>query len=70
LLDFDGSSELECFASEYGDQITYLAHRANVQFDVSALLIRPDGYVAWSAEGQSPQESIRRAALSWLDRAA
>ncbi|MBD5656186.1 MAG: FAD-dependent oxidoreductase, partial [Candidatus Eremiobacteraeota bacterium] len=70
LLDFDSTASLKRIADEYGDRITYVARRAEVQLGLSALLVRPDGYVAWACENQSPHASILRATASWLARAA
>ena len=70
LLDFDGTSSLERILGAYGDHITYVARHANVQLGLSALLIRPDGYVVWASEHRLPYESMLRVAASWFARAA
>lgn len=50
LLDFYASSSLRRLANEYGERIKYISRRVENRFDLSALLIRPDGVVAWASE--------------------
>jgi hypothetical protein len=33
---------------------------------VTALLVRPDGYVAWAADGAPDEESLRDALCTWF----
>jgi hypothetical protein len=46
LLDFDVSAPLEALASRWGGRITYVASDANDRLGLSAVLVRPDGFVA------------------------
>ena len=68
LLDFEGSSLLARVAEDFIDQITYVARAASVQLGLSAVLVRPDGYVVWACEDRSSLQSISRTTGSWLDR--
>jgi hypothetical protein len=70
LLDFESRSSLKRIVDEYGDRIAYVARHANVQVGVSAVLVRPDGYVVWASDHQPPHESILRATASWFARGA
>lgn len=74
LLDFTNNKELETLAKEYSEQLLYIASHANDQLGVSALLVRPDGYVAWAAEEESSaiqgssinDQAVRYAASRWF----
>jgi 2-polyprenyl-6-methoxyphenol hydroxylase-like FAD-dependent oxidoreductase len=66
LLDFDMNASLKTLADEYGDRMKYVSGRAKEQFGLSAVLIRPDGFIAWACEGKPDIESAERAATSWF----
>jgi 2-polyprenyl-6-methoxyphenol hydroxylase-like FAD-dependent oxidoreductase len=66
LLDFEGSPSLKMFASGYDDQLRYVSGRAKEQFGLCAVLIRPDGIVAWAAESDAVEPSLRQAAELWF----
>lgn len=68
LLDFDGNPLLKTLASEYGDQMKYVSGRAKEQLGLSALLIRPDGVIAWASDSEPKEQSIRQAAALWFVR--
>jgi 2-polyprenyl-6-methoxyphenol hydroxylase-like FAD-dependent oxidoreductase len=66
LLDFDMNASLKTLASEYGNQMKYVSGRAKEQLGLSAVLIRPDGFIAWASDGEANEQSIRQAvALSF-----
>jgi 2-polyprenyl-6-methoxyphenol hydroxylase-like FAD-dependent oxidoreductase len=66
LLDFDASPSLQSLGARWSDRITYVASDAKDRLDVSALLVRPDGFVAWAAEGYPNHEEAAQAALRWF----
>jgi len=66
LLDFNRSAFLEALAAEYGDRIEFVAGRAKEQLGLSAVLIRPDGFVAWACDNEPDEQSIRRAVALWF----
>ncbi|MDB5136327.1 MAG: 2-polyprenyl-6-methoxyphenol hydroxylase, partial [Mucilaginibacter sp.] len=66
LLDFDMNASLKTLASEYGDQMKYVSGRAKEQLGLSAVLIRPDGFIAWACEGKPNIDSATRAASRWF----
>jgi 2-polyprenyl-6-methoxyphenol hydroxylase-like FAD-dependent oxidoreductase len=70
LLDFDGNPLLKTLASEYGNQLKYVSGRAKEQLGLSAVLIRPDGFVAWASGCEPKEESIRQAAALWFGSCA
>ena len=68
LLDFAMNASLKTLASEYGDRMKYVSGRAKEQLGLSALLIRPDGIIAWASESEPNEPSIRQAVDLWLAR--
>jgi 2-polyprenyl-6-methoxyphenol hydroxylase-like FAD-dependent oxidoreductase len=68
LLDFDGDASLEKLASEYGDLLKYFSGRAKEQLGLSAVLIRPDGFVAWACDSKPKEQFVRQATNHWFAR--
>jgi 2-polyprenyl-6-methoxyphenol hydroxylase-like FAD-dependent oxidoreductase len=67
LLDFDGNASLKTLASEYSDQLKYVAGGAKDQSGLSAVLIRPDGIVAWAADNDPDCSELQKAAAHlWI----
>jgi 2-polyprenyl-6-methoxyphenol hydroxylase-like FAD-dependent oxidoreductase len=66
LLDFDTNASLKTLASEYGDRMKYVSGRAKEQLGLSAVLIRPDGIVAWASDNRPDLDSAIRAASCWF----
>lgn len=70
LLDFTRDASLEDLASKYGDGMKYVSGRAKEQFGLSAVLIRPDGIVAWASDVAPDFRELRKAAACWLMKEA
>ena len=68
LLDFGRDASLKALANDYGDGMKYVTGRAKEQFDLNAMLIRPDGFVAWASDSEPNEQSIREAAALWFTR--
>jgi hypothetical protein len=68
LLDFDSSRYLKNLASEYGKLMRYVSGPAKEQFGLHAVLIRPDGIIAWVCDGDADEKSIERVVSSWFVR--
>ncbi|QKC95888.1 FAD-dependent monooxygenase [Mesorhizobium sp. NZP2298] len=66
LLDFDAHPALQALASRWGGRITYVAEDARERMGLSALLVRPDGFVAWAADGEPDPEQAAQAASRWF----
>jgi len=66
LLDFDANASLQNLASEYRGELKYVSGPAKEQLGLRAVLIRPDGVIAWASESEPNEESIRQAAALWL----
>ncbi|MDR6570358.1 FAD-dependent monooxygenase [Chitinophaga ginsengisegetis] len=66
LLNFAVNPSLEALASEYGDQIRYVAGRAKEQLGLSAVLVRPDGIIAWASDNGLDYNELQKAAGRWF----
>jgi hypothetical protein len=66
LLDFDPRSALRALAGSWGGRIIYVASDAKDRLGLSAVLVRPDGFVAWASEGSANLEEAAQAAARWF----
>ena len=65
LLDFDARASLQALAGRCGDRITYLASDVRDRLRLTAVLLRPDGCVAWVGGSCPDDEEAARAASRW-----
>jgi 2-polyprenyl-6-methoxyphenol hydroxylase-like FAD-dependent oxidoreductase len=68
LLDFDGNDSLKTVASEFGGQLKYVSGTARDRFALSAILIRPDGMIAWASDNVPDCGEFQKAAARWFSR--
>ncbi|HEV2478276.1 MAG TPA: FAD-dependent monooxygenase [Puia sp.] len=68
LLDFDQNASLKTLANEYEGRITYISGQAKEQLGLSAVLIRPDGIIAWATDGDPDYGELRKATDHWFVR--
>ncbi|MEO5756451.1 MAG: FAD-dependent monooxygenase, partial [Mesorhizobium sp.] len=66
LLDFDARAPLQTLATRRSGQIAYVASDVMDRLGLSAVLLRPDGVVAWAAEADPDLEDAARAAARWF----
>ena len=66
LLDFGGHGALQGVADRWADRIVYAAPDAEVSFGLSAVLVRPDGIVAWVAESAPDIGQLVVGASRWF----
>ncbi len=66
LLDFGGS--LETLDGHWGDHVKYVARDVKDRLGLSALLVRPDGFVAWASDTTPREEEVTHAASKWFTR--
>jgi 2-polyprenyl-6-methoxyphenol hydroxylase-like FAD-dependent oxidoreductase len=66
LLDFDSNASLKTLAGEYGDQVKCVSGRAKEQLGLSAVLIRPDGFIAWASDNDPDCSELQKVAACWL----
>lgn len=69
LLDFDARAPLQTLAGRWPDRIAYVASDAEDSLGLTAVLIRPDGIVAWAGDGLADQEALTQAASRWFGAA-
>jgi 2-polyprenyl-6-methoxyphenol hydroxylase-like FAD-dependent oxidoreductase len=66
LLDFDVSAPLQALTSRWSGKVTYVASDAKDRVGLSAVLVRPDGVVAWASEAAPNHEQAAQAASRWF----
>jgi len=66
LLDFDPRSPIAALAQRWGERITYVSNDVEDRRGLSALLVRPDGIVAWASDAVPDAEQASRAAARWF----
>lgn len=66
LLDFASDDSLRALASRWRERITYVPGNAIDQLGLRAVLVRPDGFVAWASEGAQDIDEIGHALWRWF----
>ncbi|WP_322029528.1 FAD-dependent monooxygenase [Paraburkholderia sp. J76] len=66
LLQFDRNASLQALASVWRKQVTYIASDAKERLGLSAVLLRPDGFVAWVSEATPRVEECAEALTRWF----
>ncbi|MBO0128871.1 FAD-dependent monooxygenase [Agrobacterium sp. OT33] len=66
LLDFDADASLEALAGRWNGRIAYVAGNAVNHLDLRAVLVRPDGIVAWATASTPDKEELTEAAGRWF----
>ncbi|WP_201260427.1 aromatic-ring hydroxylase C-terminal domain-containing protein [Burkholderia catarinensis] len=66
LLDFDADQPLQALASRWHDRIAYVAGDAEDRLGLRAVLVRPDGFVAWACDEDARVDAAAHAAARWF----
>jgi 2-polyprenyl-6-methoxyphenol hydroxylase-like FAD-dependent oxidoreductase len=66
LLDFDASAPLEALAGRWSGRITHVAGAAKDRLGLSAVLVRPDGFVAWASEAAPNHQEAAQVLSRWF----
>jgi len=66
LVDFGSNGALRSLAERYAGQLRYVDKPAKDSMGLHALLVRPDGVVAWACDGKPEQHDVARAASRWF----
>jgi 2-polyprenyl-6-methoxyphenol hydroxylase-like FAD-dependent oxidoreductase len=66
FLDFDARSPLRALVSGWSGRITYVASDVKDRLGVCAVLVRPDGFVAWADETAHNHEEAFQAVSRWF----
>lgn len=66
LLDFSPQASLNALDGRWGDQVRYVASAAKDRLGLQALLVRPDGFVAWASDTTPSPAQVAQAAARWF----
>ena len=66
LLDFDPSPSLQALAGRRSGQMSYVAADARDRLGLQAVLVRPDGIVAWAGETAPDAAAVGQAMTRWF----
>ncbi len=66
LVDLEGSETLRRAASRWSDRIRYVVGAARDGLGLSALLVRPDGFVAWAIDEKLAPGDVEPVATRWF----
>lgn len=66
LLDFDHQTQREALASRWRPRLQYMAQAAKERLGLSAVLVRPDGIVAWATDGTPDNEALAQSLSRWF----
>ncbi len=66
LLDFTSDAQLRAPADRWRERVDYVAGGAKDQLGLSAVLVRPDGIVAWAGEDNDDSDGLIDAASIWF----
>jgi 2-polyprenyl-6-methoxyphenol hydroxylase-like FAD-dependent oxidoreductase len=70
LLDFDPRTPLQTLARRWSRRIIYVAGEAKDRLGLRAVLVRPDGFVAFASEVAPDHEEAAQAASRWFGEPA
>lgn len=66
LLDFDSDASSRTLASRWRERVVYVATGAKDRLGLRAVLVRPDGVVAWACEDVPGDQELARALSRWF----
>ncbi len=66
LLDFHANTVLKNLADKYDARMKYVSSSAKKTLGLSAVLVRPDGIIAWASDSEPHEQSLRQAAARWF----
>ncbi|GAA3201216.1 FAD-dependent monooxygenase [Nonomuraea roseoviolacea] len=70
VLDFTGDRRLRDAALGWAGRVRYAAGPARNDLGLGAVLVRPDGVVAWAGDRDPDREAFERAAARWFGHPA
>lgn len=66
LLDFTGTEALQRVCNGREDRLRYVSARAKDEKGLAALLVRPDGFVAWATDTAVDSERVEQCIQRWF----
>jgi len=70
VVDFEGSTDVAEFVQSLEPRVGYSTGHARQTFGLKAILVRPDGIVAWVARDQVDVGALRGALERWIKLSA
>jgi hypothetical protein len=70
LVDFSGTASLRGVAAAWGDRLRHVACGARDELGLNALLVRPDGFVAWACDEPPGPADAEAAVTRWFGAAS
>ncbi len=70
LVDFGRNAQLKSAVAPWHGRIAYAAQGATERLGLQALLVRPDGVVAWASDADPDAAALAHAASKWFGRSA
>ncbi len=70
LLELAGNDELAVLGKRWPGRLKYVAAKAKDGKGLAAVLVRPDGFVAWAADSESDLSGLEEAMGRWFGRAS
>lgn len=68
LLDFEGNHSIALLAKRYSGSVRYISGAVKDSLGLSAVLVRPDGIVAWASDKGPDCNAFQKAADRWFLR--
>ncbi|WP_144149235.1 FAD-dependent monooxygenase [Paraburkholderia sp. BCC1884] len=66
ILDFDADASLRAIASPWQARVMYVAGDVKDRLGLRAVLVRPDGFVAWASDADSAESELVEALARWF----
>lgn len=70
LVDINGSEELSRLCLPWAGRVKYVSARAKESLGLAALLVRPDGFVAWATDSEPDLSALETKMRRWFGSAS
>ncbi len=70
VLDFTAKEEISAMSQRWSGGLKYVAAKSKDSKGLAALLIRPDGFVAWATDSDPDLPSLEQAIRHWFGNPA
>ncbi len=65
LLNLNGGEKLRALGEGWAGRVKYVFTKAKESLGLTALFVRPDGFVAWAQEGEGNVSDAHAALIRW-----
>ena len=69
LLDLTGGRKLHDLGQLWNDRLNYVSAQVKDSKNLTSILMRPDGFVAWAAESEPDLSTVERSIERWFGTA-